>query len=546
MDDQGFDELAEADPAATPDLDSGHVASGSDAGQDASHAAVSEGAAHLAAITVCVILAAFLEALDSTIANVALPYMQGTVSATQEQMGWVLTSYLVASGIITPATGFLTQRFGLKRLLLASVAGFTVASMLCGIGGSLPEIVFFRLVQGVFGAPLIPLSQTVLMNVYPQEKQGSAMAVWSLVVVAGPAIGSALGGWLTSAYSWRYVFFVNVPVGVACLAGLWLFFRTPSERQTPPKLDMVGFGALGVAIGALQLMLDRGQEKDWFGSPEICIEAIVAASAFYVFLVQSFTAKSPFFRPALLRDRNFVAGTIFGWVVGLSFFASLALQPPYIQGLMGYPILTTGLVLAPSGLAQMASSMFIGRLIGKVDTRLLMAIGLGFVAWSFQLRTGWTPDVAPSAIIIAGLFQGCGVMLLFIPLSVAALSSLPADIRAEGAGFFTVARLLGSSVGIATVNAMIVRNTQVNHAEIGRYVTATNPALLDPAIAQHLSPYSAGGRVALDAAVTYQAQVIAYVDDYKLLVFATLAMFPLILVFGKPDAVTASDPAIAH
>jgi MFS transporter, DHA2 family, multidrug resistance protein len=501
--------------------------------------------AHRAAITVCVVLAAFLEALDGTIANVALPYMQGTMSATQDQMGWVLTSYLVAAGITTPATGFLSERLGMTRLLLISVAGFTVCSMLCGVAQSLPQIVLFRLLQGVFGAPLIPLSQTVLMNVYPKEQQGSAMAIWSIVVTAGPAVGSVVGGWLTSAYSWRYVFFVNVPVGVACFAVLWFFISSASEKKMPPKLDWLGFGALSIAIAALQLLLDRGQEKDWFGSSEICIEAIVAVSAFYVFLVHTFTAEKPFFRPALLRDRNFSAGTLFVTVVGLSFFASLALQPPYLQGLMGYPILTTGLVLAPSGVALMVASVVAGRLIGKVDTRLLLATGISLTAWSFYARTGWTPDVAPSAIVINGLFQGCGIGLLYVPLSVAALSNLSPEIRAEGASFFTLLRLLGSSVGVAVVNAMIVRNTQINHADISPLVTATNPGLLEPAVAQVLSPFSAAGRAALDAVVTNQAQVIAYMDDYKMLTFMTLAMLPLILAFREPDWTSASDPAMA-
>ncbi len=386
--------------------------------------------AHRVAITVAVTLAAFLEALDGTIANVALPYMQGTMSATQDQMGWVLTSYLVAAGIATPATGFLTERFGLTRVLLISVAGFTVCSMLCGIAQTLPQVVLFRLLQGVSGAPLIPLSQAVLMNVYPVEKQGSAMAIWSIVVTAGPAIGSAFGGWLTFAYSWRYVFFVNVPVGIACLTVLWLYFTSPSEKRSPPKLDWLGFGALSIAIGAFQLLLDRGQEKDWFGSSEICIEAIVAGLAFYVFLVDTFTAEKPFFRPALLRDRNFSAGTVFVTIVGLSFFASLALQPPYLQGLMGYPILTTGLVLAPSGVALMVASVLAGRLIGKVDARLLLAIGVGLTAWSFYARIGWTPDIAPSAIIMNGVLQGSGIGLLYVPLSVAALSNLSPEVRA--------------------------------------------------------------------------------------------------------------------
>jgi DHA2 family multidrug resistance protein len=447
---------------------------------------------------------------------------------------------------MTPATGFLTERFGMRRVLLISVAGFTLTSMFCGIAQSLPEVVLFRLLQGVFGAPLIPLSQTVLMNIYPPEKQGSAMAFWSLVVVAGPAIGAAIGGWLTFTYSWRYVFFVNVPVGAACFAGLLIFFRNPSEKNVAAKLDWLGFAALSLAIGAFQLLLDRGQEKDWFQSSEICIEAIVAGSAFYVFLVQTFTSENPFFRPALLRDRNFLAGTLFVTVVGLSFFASLALQPPYLQGLMGYPILTTGLVLAPAGLAQMVTAMGAGRLIGKVDSRLLLATGVGLTAWSFQARTGWTPDVGPSAIIVNGMLQGCGIGLMYVPLSILALSGLSPEIRADGASFFTLLRLLGNSGGVAVVNAMILRGAQANHDDISRYVTATNPGLLNPAVAHLLSPFTAGGRAALDAVVTTQAQVIAYMDDYKMLTFVTLAMFPLILAFRKPDAAPASDQAMAH
>ncbi len=503
----------------------------------------SSGSDYRAAITICVILAALLQALDSTIANVALPFVQGSMAASQDQMGWVLTSYLVAAGIMTPATGFLTERFGLKNVLLASVAGFTVSSMLCGAAQSLPQIVAFRLLQGVFGAPLIPLSQTVLMNIYPKERQGSAMALWSVAVMAGPAVGPALGGWLTSAYNWRSVFYVNVPVGAAAFTGLWLFLKGP-PLNIRPKLDWLGFGALSLAIGAFQVLLDRGEQLDWFASKEILVEALIAGSAFYIFVAHITTARAPFLRPSLLRDRNFTAGTLFGTILGLTFYASLALQPPYLQGMMGYPILTTGIVLAPFGLSQMAASMLVGRLVGKVDTRMLLALGLGFIAWSFYLRLGWTPDVSAGAIVTAGVIQGLGLGTIFVPLSITALSSLSADIRAEGAGFFTLARNLGSGVGIAVVNALLLHNIQANHADIGRYVTATNLGFSDPSVARLLNPFTAAGRAALDATVTHQAQVIAYMDDYKLLMVATLAMFPLILVFRPPAAAAASDHAM--
>ena len=503
----------------------------------------SSGSDHRAAITICVILAALLQALDSTIANVALPFVQGSMAASQDQMGWVLTSYLVAAGIMTPATGFLTERFGLKNVLLFAVAGFTASSMLCGAAQSLPQIVAFRLLQGVFGAPLIPLSQTVLMNIYPKERQGSAMALWSVAVMAGPAVGPALGGWLTSAYNWRYVFYVNVPVGAAAFAGLWLFLKGPAHNVRP-KLDWLGFGALSLAIAAFQLLLDRGEQLDWFASKEILIEALIAGSAFYIFVAHIATARAPFLRPSLLRDRNFTAGTIFGTILGLTFYASLALQPPYLQNMMGYPILTTGIVLAPFGFSQMAASMLVGRLIGKVDTRVLLALGLGCIAWSFYLRLGWTPDVSAGAIVASGVIQGVGLGTIFVPLSITALSSLSADVRAEGAGFFTLTRNLGSGVGIAVVNALLVHNIQANHADISHYVTATNLAFSDPSVARLLNPFTAAGRAALDATVTHQAQVIAYMDDYKLLMIATLAMFPLLLVFRPPAADAASDHAM--
>ena len=260
-----------------------------------------------AAITVCVILATLMQALDTTIANVALPYMQGSVSASQDQIDWVLTSYIVAAAIMTPPTGYLAGRFGLKRLFLVSVAGFTVASMLCGMAQSLVEIVLFRVLQGLFGAALVPLSQTVLLNINPKERQGSAMALWGVAVMAGPVLGPVLGGWLTEAYSWRYVFYINLPIGVLAFLGMTTFLPETARNATA-KLDWFGFGTLSLAIGALQVLLDRGEELDWFGSGEIVIEAIIAASAFYLFLVHTFTAREPFVRPSLFRDRNFAAG----------------------------------------------------------------------------------------------------------------------------------------------------------------------------------------------------------------------------------------------
>jgi DHA2 family multidrug resistance protein len=496
------------------------------------------------AITICVILATLMQALDTTIANVALPYMQGSVSASQDQIDWVLTSYIVAAAIMTPPTGYLASRFGLKRLFLVSVAGFTVASMLCGMSQSLVQIVLFRILQGLFGAALVPLSQTVLLNINPPERQGSAMALWGVAVMAGPVLGPVLGGWLTEAYSWRYVFYINLPIGVLAFLGMTTFLPE-AERNDTAKLDWLGFGTLSLTIAALQVMLDRGEQLDWFGSGEIVIEAIIGASALYLFLVHTFTAQEPFVRPSLFRDRNFTAGIIFIAIVGLTYYASLALQPPYLQNLMNYPIVTAGLVLGPRGIGTMGAMLVVGKLTGKVDTRFLLGTGLGLTAWSFYAMTGWTPDVSQTTIIIVGVIQGIGLGFIFVPLSVVTLSTLSSELRAEGAGLYSLSRNIGSSVGISVVNALLTRNTQVNHAEIVQHVTAVNRIFSDPTIAQFWNPLTAPGRAALDAMITQQAQIIAYIDDYKLLMIATLAVIPLLVVFRQASGGGGKDHAIA-
>ncbi len=492
------------------------------------------------AITICVILATLMQALDTTIANVALPYMQGSVSASQDEIAWVLTSYIVAAAIMTPPTGYLTSRFGLKRLFLVSIAGFTVSSVLCGMAQSLVQIVLFRVLQGLFGAALVPLSQTVLMNINPKERQGSAMAIWGVAVMAGPVLGPVLGGWLTQAFSWRYVFYINVPVGILAFFGM-MTFLSDTARNATAKLDWFGFGTLSLAIAAMQVLLDRGEELDWFSSSEIVAEAIIAASAFYLFLVHTFTAREPFVRLSLFRDRNFTAGVLFIAIVGLTYYASLALQPPYLQNLMNYPIVSAGLVLGPRGIGTMGSMLIVGRLIGRVDTRLLLALGLGLTAWSFYVMTSWTPDVSQKTIVVVGIIQGIGLGFLFVPLSVVTLSTLAPERRTEGAGLYSLSRNIGSSIGISVVNSLLTRNTQVNHAEIARSVTSVNRAFEDLTITQFWDPVSAAGRAALDAVVNQQARIIAYMDDYKLLMIATLAAIPLLIIFKKPPRSAAAD-----
>jgi DHA2 family multidrug resistance protein len=496
---------------------------------------------HVALLTLCVMLATIMQALDTTIANVALPYMQGTLSATTDQINWVLTSYIVAAAIATPVTGFLEARLGRKRLFLSAVAGFTAASVLCGIATSLPEMVLFRLVQGLFGASLVPLSQAVLLDSYPREKHGSAMAMWGVGVMVGPILGPTLGGWLTEYYDWRWVFYINVPIGLATFLGLsaWL---APS-RPTRAVFDWFGFAMLSLAIGAFQTMLDRGEQLDWFASREIVVEAVAAGLAFYLFLVQTFTARRPFIEPAIFRDRNFSLGLCFIFVVGIILLASLALITPYLQNLMNYPVLTAGLVLAPRGMGTMVAMMIVGRIINKVDPRHLLAAGLLLTAAVLWEMTYFTPDVSQWTLIRTGMLQGAGLGLMFVPLSTITFSTLPASFRTQGTALYSLVRNIGSSIGISLVIFLLTRNTQVVHAELAGHVTPFNDALHLPEVARIWNMATVAGRAALDAEVTRQAAIVAYADDFKLMMIVALLALPLVLLL-KPAKPRAGEAAV--
>lgn len=497
------------------------------------------------AITACLILATLMQALDTTIANVALPYMQGSVSASQDEIAWVLTSYLVTSAIMTPPTGFFATRFGIKRVLLVCIAGFTICSMLCGASQSLTQIVLFRCLQGAFGAPINPLTQTVLFNINPPERQGRAMSMFSIAIMAAPVLGPVVGGLLTSDYTWRAVFYINVPLGALAFIGT-LIFLPETKVNSSFRLDWLGFGTLSLAVGALQMLLDRGTEQDWFSSREIVVEAVLAGVAFYLFLAHTFTTRRPFIRPALFADRNLTAGTLFIASVGVTSFAALSLQPPFLQGLVNEPIVTAGLVMGPRGFGTIASMLLTGRLIGKLDTRIILFVGLAVTAWAFYAMSGWTQDVSNATIMFVGVVQGFGQGMIMVPLATLALSTLAPEHRAEGSGVYNLARTIGSSMGVSIVNGLFTDNVQVNHADISSYVTAFNRQLDSPHIAAFWSPFTPGGRAALDAVINQQAQVISYNDDYKLLMLLTLVTLPLLLFLRKPKRQPAESAVPAQ
>jgi MFS transporter, DHA2 family, multidrug resistance protein len=488
---------------------------------------------HRIPITVCVMLASVLQALDTTIANVALPHIRGSLSATLEQVAWVLTSYIVASAIMTPLAGWLAGQYGRKKVLAVSIAGFTLMSALCGTAHSLTQIVLFRALQGIGGAALVPLSQAVLLDINPPERHGRATAVWAMGVLIGPIIGPTLGGWLTDNYSWRWVFYINVPFGILSLLGVLTFMREASRRYAP--FDFFGFATLSVAIGALQIMLDRGQLLDWFSSPEICIEAAVCALAFYWFIVHTLTAPHPFVNPALFRDWNFGVGNLFIFVVGVVLFATLALLPPLLQDLMGYPVTTTGLVTSPRGIGAFLTMALVGRLIGRVDSRLLIGSGLGVAALSLAMMCDFSPQMDQHLVIWSGFLQGVGTGFAYVPLAAVSFATLETHLRNEGTAIFNLLRNVGSSIGISVMQALLTRNTQAAHmsliAHIGRY----RPQL------DQISPFNAHsshGLAALNAMVTRQAQMIAYLDDFKALLILTLAVIPLLAMLrsGRPGA----------
>jgi DHA2 family multidrug resistance protein len=495
-------------------------------------------------ITASVMLATIMQALDTTIANVALPYMQGSFAASQDQINWVLTSYIVAAAIMTPPTGWLANRFGRRRLFLAAVGGFTFASILCGMAGSLGQIVAFRLMQGMFGAALVPLSQAVLLDTYPPERQGSAMAIWGAGVMVGPILGPTLGGWLTEYWNWRWVFYINLPFGLLAFLGIWTFISDP-ERRAASGFDWFGFAMLSLGVGALQLMLDRGEQLDWFSSREIVLEACLAAVGLYLFAVQTATARQPFINPTIFRDRNFSIGIIFIFVVGIILLATLALLTPYLQSLMGYPVLDAGLVQSPRGIGTMIVMIIAGRLVGKVDVRLMILAGFSLTAWSLWRMTGFTPDVAQSTLIFVSVIQGFGLGFIFVPLSTITFSTLRPEFRAEGTGVFSLMRNLGSSVGISIMTVLLTRNTQMNHALVGENVTPFNHALAHGSVARIWDLSSLAGRAALDAEITRQATVIAFVNDFKVMMIVCLCAIPMILLLRRPPRRAGEHAAVA-
>lgn len=487
---------------------------------------------HKGMITLSIMLATIMQALDTTIANVALPHMQGALQSSQDQISWVLTSYIVAAAIATPLTGWLCGQWGRRQVFLIAVVGFTVASALCGMAQNLSEIVLARLLQGVFGAALVPLSQAVLLDINPKEKVGQAMAIWGAGIMVGPILGPVMGGWLTENVNWRWVFYINLPVGVFAFYGIARYL--PESKPEGEQLDLFGLTSLSLAVGLLQMFLDRGEQLDWFNSTEICFEAIGCAIALAYFIAHTWTTeKVSFLNRALLSDRNFITGIAFAFVVGMILYATMALLPAFLQGLLGYPVVFTGEIMAPRGLGTMLAMVVVGKLVHRIDPRAIMALGFCLTAYSLYQMTHITLDMDSTLVTVSGFIQGMGIGFTFVPLSAVTFATLAPRLRNEGTPVYSLMRNIGSSVGISIVQAMLTETMARAHAELAVDINYANQVIQN--LPPQLSPSSAGGLAMLDLEVSRQAAMMAYVSDFRAMMWLTLLTMPLLLLI-KPGA----------
>ena len=491
-------------------------------------------------LLVGIMAASLLQILDTTIANVAIPHMQSSLGATADTVTWVLTSYIIASAVAMPITGWLADRVGARRLFILSVTGFIAASMLCGMAQNLEEMVIFRALQGVAGAFIPPLSQSFMLDTARPSRHAQVMAIWGIGIMLGPILGPILGGWLTESASWRWVFYVNLPIGVLSLA--ILLAELPQREATPRRFDLFGFALLGLALASLQLMLDRGNQLDWFDAGEIWLYAFLAVSAGWMVVIHFATAREPLFQATLFADRNFALGLVFMVAVGVVLFANMALMPPMLQHLFGYSVIDTGLVLMPRGIGVLISMQISGQLLRRgVDPRLIVAMGFMITAFSQWQMAQWSLSADAWQFVTDGLVQGLGLGLIFIPINVTSFSTLPPQLRTDGSSLLNLARSLGASVGISITTILLASNIQRGHEEIGARLDPGALANVDLAT---IDRYQSAAEVALkmiDNEVNRQAAMVAYIDDFWLMMWLALAAAPLTMLMRK-----ASPPAAGH
>lgn len=476
-------------------------------------------------ITTALILSTLLTSVASTIANVVLPQIRSSTGAAQDQITWVLTSFILAGVIVTPAIGWLEERIGRRRLLLGAMIGYTASSLLCGIATDIFEMVGFRLLQGAFGAVFVPMSQAILLDINPPERHGRAMSIWGMGAVFGPIVGPVLGGWLAENLSWRWVFFVNIPLAAIAFTLVAMFLHD-REKGPPARFDAFGFGAIALAVASFQLMLDRGPGREWFAAPEIWIYLALALTGVYAYALHTFTATRAIFDRSILGDRNFITAAVMIVFIGVLMFAGQAVLPTLLQSLLGYPVMHSGLVQITRGIGSLLSMFLVGRLMGRVDSRALVIVGLALTAWSYFVMSQFALGMDETLVLISGLLQGGGLGLIFVPLSALAFTTISPRLRTEAASLFTLIRNVGSSAGISMVGALQIFNTRIVQSQLSEHLTPGD----QNAAAAGVNFADAGTIASLSHLLGRQASMVAYIDTFHLLFLMSILIAPLVFL----------------
>jgi DHA2 family multidrug resistance protein len=497
-------------------------------------------------IALAVTLATFMEVLDTSIANVALPHIAGSLSAGQDESTWVLTSYLVSNAIVLPLSGWLSSIVGRKRFYMGCVFLFTVSSFLCGFAPNLPALIIFRILQGAGGGGLQPSEQAILADTFPPAKRGMAFAVYGIAVVMAPAIGPTLGGWITDNYSWRWIFFVNIPVGILSLLLTSRLIQDPPyfrrRKLSETKIDYVGLGFVALGLGCLQIVLDKGQRDDWFESNFILVLSAIAASALLFVIWWEWRHKDPIIDLHLFRERTFAVSNLLMFMLGFALLGSTLLLPLFLQTLMGYTAELSGMALSPGGFAIMVLMPLVGFLLSKFDARYLLLFGLSMLSFSLFNMTGFTLGIDFKTAVLARVLQAVGLAFLFVPINTAAYSYLPREKNNAASGLMNLARNIGGSVGISFVTTMLDRRTQKHLSDLMSHLTAANAqfqamirGIAESLMVHGTSPVDAQKQAyaVIQANVQRQATMLAYIDNFHMLGYAILAMLPMLFLMKR-------------
>ncbi len=485
-------------------------------------------------LTLGIMTASLLQVLDTTIANVAIPHMRSQLGATADEISWVLTSYIVAMAVAMPITGWLADRFGSRRLFIFSVAGFVLSSMLCGMAQNITEMVLFRALQGATGAFISPLSQAAMIDTNKPSRQPQMMALWGMGIMIGPIMGPILGGWLTENWNWRSVFYVNVPLGALSL--LIMLAELPSRPITRRRFDLTGFTLVALALTSIQLLLDRGNHIDWYDSLEAWVYTVVGLSSAWMAVIHLVTAREPLFNRHLFADPNYVVALVFMVVIGVVMFATMALLPPMLQQLFGFGVIDTGKALMPRGVGTLITMQLSGLMIRRgFDPRVLVASGFAIAGLSLWEMSSWSLQVDYAHVAMSGFIQGIGMGLVFIPLNASAFATLGPALRTDGSSLLNLSRSIGSSIGISVVTALMARNLQVSHSDLGAHINGSISDLVDFTTIDRFQTFGEAALRIVDAEVNRQAAMVAYVDNFYLMMWLSFAAIPLIATMRKPD-----------